>query len=333
MEVSMGTIPSSKRHAIVIVAIVFLVLAAPTVGAGIYYYRSFDNSLTEQVTSHVQTLEGLSANAMALRLDGLVGLIKNYADQPTLKNAVAGKEWDQGIAAIKTLQDDPAFYDFAIDRIFLLGPDGKINAAFPGIAMANIGTVDPGYPTWSKILLDGHAAAYVSNVVLRSVSPRINVVKVLVPIFQASSTAGFLRFDVPINEFSDLGKNTDLTSSGFVYFTDALGQIVSHPKISSDWPITSFASVPSVDRAIHGKSGVDILYNAIEDEQRVTAYGGVPGYGWAVVALEPVDQAFAPRDAILNRILLTLIATLLIEAGFAVAIGVWKRKSSGNATT
>ena len=313
--------PSLKRKALTVAAIVFLVLAIPTVGVGAWYYRSFNADLTDQVTSHIQTLQALAAKAVALRLDKLVEMAKSYASQPTLQDAMAQKAWSRGIIAVKTLQDNPAFYDYYFDRIFLIGLDGKINGAFPGIAATDIGTVDSGYPAkWSGPLLVDHASSYISNVVLRSVSPRINVIKILVPVVKDSAIVGVLRFDIPINEFSNLGKNAELTSDGFVYFVDATGQIISHPKISSDSPIVSFASVPSVDRAIHGQSGIDILYNSLEQETRVTAYGQVPGYGWGVIAQEPVDEAFVTRDAILKTILIMILTSLLVEVGIAAVI-------------
>jgi hypothetical protein len=320
MKVPMEPSLSPKHYKVIVAVIIFAVLAVPTIGVGTWYYRSFDTSLTNEVYSHIQTIQELSAKAIALRMDEVVKIAESYTTQPDLQNAMAEGAWDRGITIVKNLQDNPVFYDYYIDRIFLIGTDGKINAAFPGIAAADIGTIDGGYTTWSGSVLTGHETPYVSNVVLRSVSPRMNVIKILIPVVKNSTTIGVLRFDVPIDEFSNLGKEADLSSNGFVYFTDATGQVISHPKVSSDWPIVSFASVPSVDRAIHDQSGTAIMYNPIEQQSRVAAYGKIPGYGWVVVAQEPLDEAFATRDAVMNRILAIIIVALLIEIGIAVAV-------------
>lgn len=311
---------SPTARSVIIAVVLFLVFAIPTVILGIQYYLSFYNSLTDSISIHVQTLEELSANAMALQLQKLINLDLKYAAQPALQQAMAAGAWSQAIGIVKDLQNDPTYYDYYIDRVFLIGTDGKINEAFPGIAANDIGTIDSGYTIWGPLIINGNKTSYVSNVVLRSVSPRINVVKIIVPVMNGSGTVGAIRFDIPANEFSDLGKNADLTSNGFVYFVDAKGQIVAHPKISSAWPIESFASVPSVSRAINGQHGVAVLYNPIEQQTRLTAYGQVPGYHWGVIAQEPADEAFSIRNGITDRILLMTIITLIIEAGIAFAV-------------
>ncbi len=315
---------ASRRHAHIIATTIFAISAIPTIVVGSLYYHSFKKGLTNEVSDHVRTLEALSGKAIALRLDTLVSMANSYANQPSIQNAAATGAWSAGISAIQKLQENPVFYDSYIDRIFLIDLNGKINGAFPGIAAESVGTIDGSYDTWRQSLIGDKAPLYISNVVLRSVSPRMNVIKILVPIVKNATLVGILRFDIPINEFNDLAKNAELTSDGFVYFTDPTGQIISHPKISSGWPIVSFASIPSIERAMQGKNGVEILYNNLEQEERITAYGQVPEYRWNVVAQEPTEEAFRMRNAILIRILLMTLSMVIVE--FALAAFVFMRE-------
>ncbi len=313
----MATPPRSKSIGLPLV--IFLVLAIPTIVVGLWYENSISQQFTSQAKMHVQTLEALSAKAVALRMDSLVDLATNYANHPELKQLFEKGQWNKGADLIENFQENPDLYDFYIDRVFLLGSDGKINVAFPGVESSSIGTIDAGYTTWEPMLAAGKPA-YVSNVVLRSVSPRINVIKIIVPVLQGNTMIGAVRMDIPVNEFSDFGKDVELTSNGFAYFVDRSGQIISHPKISSNGPIVSFASVPSVERALQGQAGTDILYNQLEGEERLSAYGQVPGYGWGVIAQEPVSQAFAARNAVLNGICFLIFITCFAELCIAAAI-------------
>ena len=313
--------PHRMKRGLALAGVIFIVLALPTIFLGTSYYRSYATELTDQVYSERKLVAALSASALRLKLNRLVALATLYASQRNFQNAVAGKRWDDAIEIIKKLEgSDPAFYDYYVDRMFLLDTDGIIMKAFPAISEKSIGLRDKVFTDWVGPLVRDRGTAYVSNVHKRDSVPRLNIVKVLVPIEHGTALAGILRLDIPLNNFSDFGKDVDVGDNGFVYFVDRLGQIVSHPKFSSDGPIVDFSSVPAVNRALHDTPGVDVFFNPIERQERVSAYQTVSDYGWGVVAQEPAADAFEGRDAILGRVMWFVIGLCAIELILAYGV-------------
>src|SRR6185437_2052948 len=161
--------------------------------------------------------------------------------------------------------------------------------------------------------LSAGQAWYISNVFIGKNAAN-DYVELAIPIKNSASfIIGVLRARIPTNNFSDFGKDIDVGSDGFAYFTDRLGNIVAHPKYASYGPLVSYASVPAVEAGLAGHSGVGISFNPIEQVERVSAYTPVPGIGWIVVAQQPADQAFATRDGVLRQIVFILIVIGLIE--------------------
>jgi hypothetical protein len=297
--------------------VVFLIL--PTALAGLYYFRESGTNLTNAVLEQRQVLADLSASSVKVRLDSLGGIAKSFAGAEALQTLVRKGNWHGAILAAEDLSNQSSFYDPFIDRIVLVDSMGTIQAAYPELH-GSIGEQDVGFQEWEKPLLGGEAF-YVTNVYKRLAMPRINVVKVVAPVRTAEKIYGFVLLQIPVNNFSDLGKYVDVGRDGFAYFFDRLGHIITHPKFSSDGPVVDYSSVPAVNKAIHGGHGVEVLYNPIEQQERVSAYEQVPGYGWGVVAQEPATEAFVNRNGILLGI--ALLTVILCFAELCIAVLVW----------
>jgi hypothetical protein len=141
-----------------------------------------------------------------------------------------------------------------------------------------------------------------------------------VPVNDSSRMIGAVALTVPINSFADFGKDIGLTSDGFSYFVDKIGQIVTHPKFSSDGPIKDYSKISPVDLLLGGKVGANVFYNPIEQQLRVVAYGRVPVYGFGVVAEEPAEQAFAERNDILRRISMAIVLLGILDFFIAALV-------------
>jgi cache domain-containing protein len=313
-----ATISSSNTSkSITIALLVFLVLLIPTILVGLYYYQAIDTNLTNVVFAQRETAAGLSASALKVKLDQLAAIDERYAADPTVAQAVAQGDWNSAKDAIVNLQNISGNYDYFINRTLLLNTSGTIEVAFPGISANRIGQQDVSFSEWQTPILADGAPYFVSDVFSVNNAPRTNFIEIVAPIKQGTQIVGLADITVPTNEFSDFGKDVDITDDGFVYIVDRLGHIVSHPKYASDDPIIDYSSLPIVQAVIAGQSGSGISYNPIEQEMRAVAYEPVPVYGWGVISQEPTFEAFASRNEILLDVVYAIIAFCVIDALFA----------------
>jgi PAS domain S-box-containing protein len=93
---------------------------------------------------------------------------------------------------------------------------------------------------------------------------------------------------------------------------DRLGRVIAHPDPTMASRQESLANLPIVQRALAGESASE--RTSIGSERYFARALPVPGVGWTVLALQPVDGVLAPL-----RQLATLLTTLL---GLVVALAV-----------
>ncbi len=313
-----GFIGGAMRKGLLVALLAFIVLAGLTISIGLYYYRFINQQLTLSVYNHRLVVASLTASGIKLKLDHLEGIAISFAAQDDMRAEIIGGRWEDAMAKAEDLSNSPDFYDYYIDRTLLVDASGAIRAAYP-LLSGTMGLPKSNFKEWSVPLENGQAA-YVSDVYERSVSPRINVVDVVAPVAAHSVIYGFVVLQVPINEFSDFGQDTDISSNGFAYIVDRKGQIVYHPKYSSVGPIVDYSEVPAVQKLLSGETGIGILSNPIERTERVSAYELVPTYGWGVVSVEPTADAFEARNSILHQILLAISVLCASELFLAIFI-------------
>lgn len=308
----MNFFPEKKSIAF-FAAIAFLILFVPTLTVGVLNYQSIGADMTKQVFDQRETVASLAASSVRLKLNKLVAIAETYASQPGVITDAASGNWNGARNLIIDLQNNPANYDSFIGRFLLLDKHGNVTVSFPGITSSAIGNPDVAIAEFSAPILQGNEDVFVSDVFQRGSSMNSNHIEILVPMRRASTLVGIVELSIPINEFSDFGKDVDVGDYGFVYLVDRTGHIISHPKYSSDGPIIDYSSLPIIQKLISGQSGVAINYNPFERQERAVAYEPVPAYGWGIVAQEPVAEAFAPRDSILQYIVYLIVALGLVE--------------------
>lgn len=327
--------PERKKVFLTTLGAFLVILVLPTIVIGIYYYQNVKTSLTDAVLKQHQTLADLSAYSVKVRLDSLGKIAKSFAAEETLQNLVKKGDWKGAILRAEDLSNQVDYYDPFIDRVILVSTSGTIEAAYPQL-FGSVGGQSTSFQEWEAPLAAGQTS-YITNVYRRKAMPTINVVAMVTPIKSGDATIGFVLLQIPTNNFSDLGKYVDVGRDGFAYFFDRLGHIVAHPKFSSEGPIVDYSSVPAVSKTIQGETGVEVLYNPIERQERVSAYEQVPGYGWGVIAQDPSAEAFAERDSILlGTITLTILGVLIeicvavLASGFIDKRNQWKSNKKTN---
>ena len=162
---------------------------------------------------------------------------------------------------------------------------------------------------------------YISDVYQRAAEPRHTVIAVSVPIkAEQKKIVGILVLQVRLDALIGWSKSVEFGPSGFVYFVDRKGQLAAHPSLLSRANIIDYSSVPVVQKVLREQSGVEIFFNAFENDEQIAAYAPIPSIGWGVIAAEPTRTAFARRDNNLTDLLIRYGFILLMSCVLAFVI-------------
>jgi PAS domain S-box-containing protein len=230
------------------------------------------------------------------------------------RRLVSEGKWLEAIEILKDVREDFPF----IERVFLADLSGILMAdtpALPGVRGKNFDFRDwyQGVKrTWSP---------YISDIYQRAAEPRHTVIAVSVPIkTEEKEIVGILVLQVRLEALIGWSKSVEVGPSGFVYFVDRKGHLAAHPKLSSEESVVDYSSIPVVQKALRGQSGVEIFFNALENDTRIAAYAPIPGIGWGVIVMEPTQTAFARRDDNLTDLLFRYGFIFLISCVLAFVI-------------
>lgn len=273
-------------------------------------YRSIDRELTAGATSRRASLSYLAAVTLTEKLDRVVDVGVSLATRVRFRELVTQGQWQE---AVKILVSVPKDFP-VIDRIFLSDPDGRLMADISE-APALHGR-DFSYRDWYKGVTAGWKP-YVSTVYRRAAAPQISVIAAAIPIKnQAGDDVGILVLQVKLDSFFAWLTEIDFGPSGHLYVVDRTGTVAFHPDLPTQREMVSLAEFPLVRKVLAGGRGVEIAEDPLGGVDNLIAYEPMPKYGWGVVAEQPLEAAFATRNAQLRRILIAygLIALVSLVA-------------------
>ena len=300
-----------KLRAVVIAIIVFVILICVPAMLMKVYYRMSDADQAQMITEQ-ETLVDLSAQAIKIKLDGLVSSASSMASSSTLSSDAAHGQWLKAADAARDMQNNVKYYDPFIDRVIIYDPQGVQQAAYPALT-GGLGKSATG-SLWYKALSSGGVSSYVSNVALRVSVPQIQVVNVAVPIkSDVGGISGFLVLQIPTDNFLEFGENISLGTYGFAYVVDSAGNLVAHPKFSSEnGEVVNYLFDPAVRNVVNGESGGGIVDQGTATKG-IVVYTPIPGYGWGVIGRELYAEAFAGNGSILFDIALLIAICTIID--------------------
>ena len=293
---------------------VFLLLLLPLLLVGTYSYIRSYQELTSSVYARRQTLAYLAASTLQQKLDHLKDIGASLATRPRVYQLVSEGKWNEAVQFLRSVPKDFPF----IERLFLTDPTGTLRADVP--ELPEVRGRNFAYRDWYQGVSRSWES-YVSDVYSRTAEPSYNVIAAATPIkSEAGRVVGILVLQLRLKALAEWAEKIDVGHSGFVYFVDRTGQIVAHPKFPPDVGIVDFSTVPSVQKALKGERGIEVRWNPIEKEERLSAYEPVPGYGWGVVVQQPTSTAFEIRDDSLRRLLAAYGLILLFAAALSAVI-------------
>jgi signal transduction histidine kinase len=143
----------------------------------------------------------------------------------------------------------------------------------------------------------------VSDAYQRDAAPPHHVIAAAIPIkTDQDRIASILVLQMRLQSLLAWMQTIELGPAGVVYLIDWRGQIAAYPEVIPNGEPQDMSRVPSVQKALRGERGVDIAFNPVAQEARVTAYAPIPGYGWGVMAEQPTRTAFAARNRELRHL-------------------------------
>ena len=308
-----------KKKKLVIELIIFFIIVAPILSIGVFSYFETKKDFTASVFARRESLAELAAAELKEKFDRIIDVGISFATRVQFRKHIEAGNWNE---AIKILESVPKDFPY-IDTVGLFDTEGTIWAVTPPIPEA-IGQ-NFSYRDYYKGI-SKNWQPYISEVFKRAPQPRSNVVSVAVPIKSdvplgaEQKIIGILLLTVNLDTILDWSREIKIGSGGFVYFVDRNGNVAGHPKISSQNEVVNFSEVSAVKKALKGESGVEVNFNPVENEERLSAFAPVPSFGWVVVVQEPTYSAFAAMNKNLNRLLIIYGIFLILDIFLAYLI-------------
>lgn len=308
---SLLTRPAKKNKLIQVT--IFLAIVLPIILIGASGYLQTHQDLTELTLSRRQSIAALAATVLKQRFERLTDIGISLATRVRFRQLLNEGKWEEAIQILNSVREDFPF----IDRVFLADPDGTLmtdSPALPGVRGKNFSTRD-----WYQGVRKNWKP-YVSDAYKRAAEPQFNVIAAAIPVREKEKIIGILVLQVQLNGLLEWSNLIEPDSSALIYFVDRKGRLATHLKNPSLGDLVDYSSLSIVKKALGGQTGVETIFNSIEDDERLASYAPVAGIGWGVIVQEPVTTAFARRDENLQRMLLRYGLFLLIGCGLAVLI-------------
>ncbi len=290
--------------------IVLSLVSATIIGTAAYSYRAINTELTAVALSRREAVAQLAAATLAEKFGRVVDVAISLANRPRVEDLVAEGKWVEASSFLRTVPRDLPH----IERLFLADIGGTLKAdvpALPGVRGKNFSSRE-----WFQGV-SREWQPYVSPVYTRAARPRLNVFAVAVPIRNTTKTViGILVLQIRLESLLEWIKTVTTDRGELIYLVDSKSQLAFHSRHPSPGDIVNLSETPVVQKMRLGGHGVTIGFEPGEQEDSIVAYALVPGYGWGVVAQQPVraSRALAARDAQLRRLLTGYGLVLLLSA-------------------
>ena len=129
--------------------------------------------------------------------------------------------------------------------------------------------------------------------------------------------AGVSIAEVNLKLIWDVVSKIKVGDRGQAYVVDARGRLIAHPDISlvlRNTDMTRLAQVQAAQRGVSGVSTDEETAVDIQGRQVLAAFAPVAPLGWTVFVELPVDEAYQPLIASMERSILVLLGALCLAA-------------------
>ncbi|NLK00608.1 MAG: methyl-accepting chemotaxis protein [Clostridia bacterium] len=171
--------------------------------------------------------------------------------------------------------------------------------------------LDFGHRDWFKGAVE-KMDAHISEVYISS-SLNAPVVAISHPIVDdAGDLTAVWMGALTLDRLNDLSRQLTFGETGHAYLVDRLGTLAAHPDPEYTRDIRDVTDIIMVQRAMAGESGVGEFHDPLEGQEVLASYMPIGDTGWSIVVTQNLDEAFAPVNATLRKIIATAGILLLV---------------------
>ncbi len=131
--------------------------------------------------------------------------------------------------------------------------------------------------------------------------------------------AGVTVVEVNLKFIWDVVSQIRVGKAGQAYAVDGKGNLLAHPDISLVLQKTAFSSLPQVQAAISGPPGPggdgdeQAIARDFKNRRVLTAFATIPSLRWSVFVEQPLEEAFEPLRASMQRTALLLLFGVVLS--------------------
>jgi PAS domain S-box-containing protein len=298
--------PQDKKSYRFAIAVGFFLVIAPLIAAAALTYWSTRRDFTTFTLSQRQAVAYFAATTLKEKLDRMVDITVSLASRVRFRQMVREGHWDE---ASKILRDVPNDFPF-IDQLYIIDLLGNLMSETPSLPESQ-GKSFAGREWYGEVTRNWKP--YVSRVYQRSTGPKSVVVAIATPVKSSEGKpVGILVANVKLSFLLGWSDDIEVGKQGVVQVVDQGGRVAANPDITTKGEIQDYSKVPVVQRVLQGQRGVEVIFDPIKKARQAIAYEPVPTYRWGVIVEQPEANAFALRNASLNKLLFAyLIATIV----------------------
>ena len=257
----------------------------------------------------------ITADSVSQSFEHSLNLARTIAASPDVIAAVQRRDEEGVRARLRTVVESYPL----IDRAFVTDPTGLLWSDYPR-APESLGQ-SFSHRDWYRGLSRAWEP-YISEVYQRHAEPKPLVVAIAVPMRGNQQVLGALVYQYRLDGITDWLKQVKVGTSGYVFLIDHTGTVAAHPTLNLQarrYP--EFSELPPIQQALHGQLHTAEYLNPLTGQTMVASFIPVPAGKrlWAVIAEQPVDEAYAPIRRL--RVQLSVGATILTLAALVVTGG------------
>lgn len=291
---------SNRRKVIALQIIILLTSTVPVLVMGYQRYDDQKKNADTAVFSQEEAAAQVVGLTVKEKFKNLERIGVSLSTRVQFRNDIKEGNWNLAIQKLMSVTHD--FEE--IDRIVLVNPSGTLMAEYP--ALGGVLGMDFSYRDWYKGVTKDWEP-YVSDVYTRIAEPKIDVVAVAVPIKDDSGEIlGILVMQMKAESVFLWAKDFAYNKSGeWVYFVDRNGYVIGQMQ-QGGVDLGSFVDFSVNDEVIRGKRGTRVVNSLKDSKDYVMSYQPIEEYGWGIVSLHPVEQAYSRHIQTLRGLLITI---------------------------
>jgi signal transduction histidine kinase/HAMP domain-containing protein/putative methionine-R-sulfoxide reductase with GAF domain len=148
----------------------------------------------------------------------------------------------------------------------------------------------------------------------------------VIAISEGGPAGGVTAAEVNLKFIWDVVSQIKIGKAGQAFVVDGQGVLIAHPDISLVLQKTDLTRLEQVKRALAGSPGPGELSpegpiaRNLRNQQVLTAHTTIPSLGWTVFAEQPLEEAFEPLRASVQRTVLLLVLGIVLSVGASLML-------------